>query len=669
MEQISKLRLAMAQINVVVGDVEKNAQKIANWIDRARNENADIVTFPELALTGYPPEDLLLKPQFIDANLRALEKLAGSTRGITAVVGFVDRQGDIFNAAAVIQDGKILSIYHKMYLPNYGVFDEFRYFQPGKNAPVLKLHGATIGISICEDIWYPDGPAFHQALSGGADVIVNISSSPYHAGKRRWRERMLATRAGDNTVIVAYNNLVGGQDELVFDGDSMVFDENGELIARGKQFEEDLVVVDLDVASVFRQRLRDPRRRQNKPETASEVPDVIAVSERVRRRDPVSMSSSQSVVLSDDAEIYRALVVGTRDYILKNGFKKVVLGLSGGIDSALTACVAVDALGSENVVGVMMPSPFSSRGSVDDSVALGKSLGIELMTIPIDDVFLSYKYAMKDAFKSVAPDVTEENLQARIRGNYLMALSNKYAWIVLSTGNKSEISTGYCTLYGDMAGGFAVLKDVMKTTVFTLARYCNRVAGFERIPNVIIEKPPSAELRDNQLDTDSLPPYEQLDPILKAYVEEDRSFVEMIEMGFDEQLLRRVIRMVDNNEYKRRQAAPGVKITPRAFGRDRRMPITNRFRPGLSAMNKPFEILDEWVREGRIRLASPIAVMSEAVVAAVDDTEERDLTVEDLPANLSDQALFEFAMREVRSLGWSAVPLADRPPLELPAQR
>ncbi len=565
----------MAQMNVVVGDVDGNAAKIASWIARARDAGADIVTFPELALTGYPPEDLLLKPQFIDANLRALSTLVSETKGMTAIIGFVDRQDDIFNAAAIVQEGKLAAVYHKMFLPNYGVFDEFRYFQAGQSAPVLKLNEATIGVSICEDIWYPGGPAFHQALSGGAEVIINISSSPYHSGKRRWRERMLSTRAGDNTVIVAYNNLVGGQDELVFDGDSMVFDENGEIVARGKQFEEELVMADLDVASVFRQRLRDPRRRQNKAEDA---PEVLAISERVKRRDPMLSSSTMHEPLADDAEIYRALVVGTRDYVLKNGFRKVVLGLSGGIDSALTACIAVDALGRENVAGVLMPSPFSSRGSVDDSVTLGKNLGISLMTIPINDVLSSYENALAGAFKDVKPDVTEENLQARIRGNYLMALSNKFNWIVLSTGNKSEISTGYCTLYGDMAGGFAVLKDVMKTTVYRLSEHVNKSAGSDRIPRVIIDKPPSAELRENQFDTDSLPPYAVLDPILKAYVEEDRSSGEMLEMGFDEQLVRRVIRMVDMNEYKRRQSAPGVKITPRAFGRDRRMPITNRFR-------------------------------------------------------------------------------------------
>jgi NAD+ synthase (glutamine-hydrolysing) len=570
MKHPSQLRLAMAQINVVVGDVDGNAQKILEWMDRARDADADIVSFPELALTGYPPEDLLLKPQFIDANLAALEKVVSRTRDITAIIGFVDRQDDIFNAAAIVQNGKLVTTYHKIYLPNYGVFDEFRYFQPGNRCPVLRMDRATIGVSICEDIWYPDGPVFQQALSGGAEVIINISSSPYHAGKRRWRERMLATRASDNTVIVAYNNLVGAQDELVFDGDSLVFDENGGLIARGRQFEEDLVVVDLDIESVFRKRLHDPRRRQQKM-AAEETAEIFALTQRARKYTELP-ASPQPQLLPEVAEIYRALVLGTRDYVTKNGFKKVVLGLSGGIDSALTACVAVDALGSENVVGVLMPSEFSSKGSIEDAEQLGKNLRIELLTIPIGDVLDSYVTALKPGFKGAKPDVTEENLQARIRGTYLMALSNKFGWLVLSTGNKSEISTGYCTLYGDMAGGFAVLKDVMKTTVYKLAEHCGR------IPRATIDKPPSAELRLNQLDTDSLPPYEVLDPILKAFVEDDRSFAEMLDMGFDEQLVRRVMRMVDTNEYKRRQAAPGVKITPRAFGRDRRMPITNRFR-------------------------------------------------------------------------------------------
>jgi len=564
----------MAQINVVVGDIEGNARKIAEWMDRAAERDADIVTFPELALTGYPPEDLLLKPQFIDANLAALETLVRKTGRMTAVIGFVDRKDDIFNAAAVAHGGKLVMTYHKMYLPNYGVFDEFRYFQCGASAPVLKIGSATVGVSICEDIWHPDGPFFDQALSGGAEVVINISASPYHAGKGRWRERMLSVRAGDHTVIVAFNNLVGGQDELVFDGDSLIFDEHGEIIARGRQFEEDLIIADLDVESVFRQRLHDPRRRQHKNNSAA-GPETFSIPHSVRRRD--RLEAVEATPLPEDAEVYRALVLGARDYVRKNGFRKVVLGLSGGIDSALTACIAVDALGSENVVGVMMPSEFSSRGSIEDSEQLGRNLGMELLTIPISDVFEVFKAALASAFKGAKPDVAEENLQARIRGNVLMSLSNKFGWLVFSTGNKSEISTGYCTLYGDMAGGFSVLKDVMKTTVYRLAAYCNRAAGCERIPRAILEKPPTAELRPNQLDTDSLPPYEVLDPILKAYVEEDRSFSEMTSLGFDEATVQRVIRMVDSNEYKRRQAAPGVKITPRAFGRDRRMPITNRF--------------------------------------------------------------------------------------------
>ncbi|MBI4471623.1 MAG: NAD+ synthase [Acidobacteria bacterium] len=576
MENSTHIRLAMAQINVIVGDVEGNTDKIGHWIDQARHAGADIVTFPELAITGYPPEDLLLKPQFIDANLAGLQRVVGHSRDIVVIVGFVDRHDDIFNAAAIAQNGKLMTTYHKIYLPNYGVFDEFRYFQPGARCPVFQMSDATVGVSICEDIWYPDGPVFQQALAGGAELIINISSSPYHAGKRRWRERMLATRASDNIVIVAYNNLVGGQDELVFDGDSLVFNENGDVVARGKQFEEELIVVDLDIESVFRKRLHDPRRRQQ--DTAASAPrDVFSLGLREGARAPLAHTPRHHP-LDDDAEIYKALVLGTRDYVAKNGFKRVVLGLSGGIDSALTATIAVDALGKENVVGVLMPSEFSSRGSVADSEQLARNLGIEIITIPINDVFESYKAALKEAFKSVKPDVTEENLQARIRGTYLMALSNKFGWLVLSTGNKSEISSGYCTLYGDMAGGFAVLKDVMKTTVYRLAEYCNRAAGRERIPRAVIEKQPSAELRPDQLDTDSLPPYEVLDPILKAYVEEDRGFAEMVEMGFDEALVRRVIRMVDFNEYKRRQAAPGVKITPRAFGRDRRMPITNQFK-------------------------------------------------------------------------------------------
>ena len=566
----------MAQINVVVGDLDGNAAKIIEWMDKARAIDADIVTFPELALTGYPPEDLLLKPRFVEANLDVLEEVRRAATGLTAIVGFVDRRDDIYNAAAILSDGQLAGVYHKVYLPNYGVFDEFRYFQVGRLSPLVQIGDVCIGLSICEDIWYPDGPVVDQVQAGGAELLINISSSPFHAGKRLWRERMLATRAGDNIAIVAYNNLVGGQDELVFDGDSLVYDETGELLARGPQFEEDLIVVDLDLDAVFRRRLHDPRRRQLEVETESEV-SVVSLPQPAVEKMPLP---HREVVepLSESAEIYDALVLGTRDYVRKNSFEKVVLGLSGGIDSALTATVAVDALGSENVVGVMMPSGFSSEGSLTDSAALGRNLGIRLITIPISEIMSAYDAGLGEVFSDCGPDVTEENVQARIRGNIVMALSNKFGWLVLSTGNKSEVSAGYCTLYGDMAGGFAVLKDVMKTTVYRLATYSNVTAGRERIPKAIIEKPPSAELRPDQKDTDSLPPYDLLDPVIEAYVEKDRSVEEMLDMGFDAEIVRRVVGLVDLSEYKRRQAAPGVKITPRAFGRDRRMPITNRFR-------------------------------------------------------------------------------------------
>jgi NAD+ synthase (glutamine-hydrolysing) len=568
-----KLRLAMAQINAIVGDLEGNARKISEWIRKARDLSADLVTFPELALTGYPPEDLVLKPGFVDRNLQALDLVAQDVHGITAVVGFVDRDGDIYNAAAVLENGRKAGVYHKVRLPNYGVFDEFRYFQVGEGATLLEIGQVAVGLSICEDIWYPDSLVSQQTMGAGAELLLNISSSPYHAGKRRSRERMLATRAVDNAAIVAYTNMVGGQDELVFDGDSLVFDEDGNLLVRGRQFEEDLIVVDLDMDGVFRRRLRDPRHRQ--AQTPGSV-TVLSCSLSSTPKKPLPPREPVTT-LDEDAEIYAALLTGTRDYVSKNKFGKVVVGLSGGIDSALTATIAVDALGSSNVIGVIMPSAFSSRGSVVDSETLAHNLGIETLTIPISEVMDAYCSALAPWFEGRAADVTEENLQARIRGNILMALSNKFGWLVLSTGNKSEVSVGYCTLYGDMAGGFAVLKDVPKTRVFRLAEYCNRASGLDRIPRATLEKPPSAELRADQKDTDSLPPYEDLDPILEAYVEKDHSVEEMIEMGFDAETVRRVASLVDFSEYKRRQAAPGVKITPRAFGRDRRMPITNRF--------------------------------------------------------------------------------------------
>ncbi len=572
------LRIGLAQINPTVGDLSGNVRKIMDYIGRARELGVDLVAFPELAITGYPPEDLLLKPDFIEANLDCLQQIVESTRSITAVVGFVDSADDIYNAAAIIHDGALAGVYHKMYLPNYGVFDEDRYFQAGTDYPVFVLPGTSIGINICEDIWYPAGPGEVQALAGGAEVIVSISASPYYAGKGLARERMLATRAADNVAMVAFCNLVGGQDELVFDGNSVIFDERGELVVRGKQFEEDLIVADLDVGSVFRQRLHDPRRRKEK--LAADVGRVsrIALPEVESRGEKPPLPARRMERLDPLAEIYQALVLGTRDYVHKNGFQKVVIGLSGGIDSSLTAAIAVDALGKENVVGVFMPSRYSSEESRVDAGKLAENLGIRFLSIPIDDTFQAYLDMLSAPFAGVEPDVTEENVQARIRGNILMALSNKFGWLVLTTGNKSEVSVGYCTLYGDMAGGFAVVKDVPKALVYQLAGHVNGSAGREVIPRRVFEKAPTAELRPDQRDEDTLGPYATLDPILHAYVEEDRGLDEIVALGFDEATVRRVIGMVDRNEYKRRQAPPGVKITPRAFGKDRRLPITNQYR-------------------------------------------------------------------------------------------
>ncbi len=574
-----KLRIGMSQINVTVGDFAGNTQKIIGAIAEAKALGVDLITFPELAICGYPPEDLLFKPQFIKENLRCLERIVESTAGLAAIVGFVDTKEDIYNAAAIINDGKICSVYHKIYLPNYGVFDENRYFQAGRECPVHIIGGVGVGVNICEDIWYEAGPATAQAY-GGAEVIVNISASPYHAGKRNFRERMLGTRASDNVAIVAYTNLVGGQDELVFDGNSMVLNEKGELIARGKQFEEDLIVTDLDVEAVFRARLHDPRwsreaimSREQQWQTAR-----IPVSEQLSVAPKPALPTRQAEIRGLPGEVYDALVLGTHDYILKNGFEKVVIGLSGGIDSSLVATIAVDALGTANVVGVSMPSRYSSPGSISDAELLARNLGIRHIKIPIEKVFQAYLDTLVDHFGDAKANVAEENIQARIRGNILMALSNKFGWLVLTTGNKSEYATGYTTLYGDMAGGFAVIKDVPKTLVYQLAEYRNSIAGHEILPSSVINKAPSAELRPEQKDIDSLPSYELLDPVLTAYVEEDRSIEQIIGAGFEEEVVKKAARLVDTSEYKRRQAPPGIKITPRAFGRDRRLPITNRFR-------------------------------------------------------------------------------------------
>ena len=506
-------------------------------------------------------------------------KLSKHPVGITVVVGFVDSDGDIYNAAAVISDSKLVGTYHKMYLPNYGVFDENRYFRAGNECPVYVINGVGIGINICEDIWYEAGPATVQAYAG-AEVIINISASPYHTGKGESREKMIATRASDTVAIFAYNNLVGGQDELVFDGHSLLFDERGNLITRGKQFEEDFIVADLDIESVFRARLHDPRWRKESPvlgKTGWHQTKTI-VSQTPSNTTKPPLKPRQVSALDTVAEVYQALVLGTRDYIHKNGFEKVVIGLSGGVDSALVATIAVDALGKDNVIGISMPSRYSSTGSVTDTKALAQNLGIKLQTISIEKPFQAYLDTLTESFAGAKPDSTEENLQARVRGNLLMALSNKFGWLVLTTGNKSEMATGYTTLYGDMAGGFAVIKDVPKTLVYKLTKYRNALAGYDLIPAPIIDKPPSAELRPDQKDSDSLPPYEVLDSILTAYVEDDKSVDQIVALGYEKTTVQKTAKLVDRSEYKRRQAPPGVKITSRAFGRDRRLPLTSLFK-------------------------------------------------------------------------------------------
>jgi len=572
------VRLFLCQMNPTVGDVSGNAAKIIEGMNRARTCGADIAVFPECALVGYPPEDLLFKSQLIDQNLRALDDLREHSRGLTAVVGFVERGDDLYNAAAVLHNGELRGVARKAILPNYGVFDEDRYFQTGQETQVFRLGPCTFGVTVCEDLWYPSGPARTQALLGGAGLLINVSASPYHAGKVAVRETMLATRASDNAAILAFCNMVGGQDELVFDGNSLIFSPRGKLLARGLCFEEDHVVLDVDPNEVFYQRLRDPRRRValHREALATPLGETVELPPLPHPpRPPLPTREIQPVCAEE--EIYRALVLGCRDYARKNGFAKVLLGLSGGIDSSITASVAVDALGGDQVVGVTMPSSYSSPGSVSDSLELARNLGMECREIPIGEVFIAFLAALRDSFEGTRPGVAEENIQARIRGMLLMALSNKFGWLLLSTGNKSETSVGYCTLYGDMAGGLNVLKDVPKTLVYRLARWRNAEARRPWIPEAILIKEPSAELRPDQKDTDTLPPYDLLDAIIQGYVEEDRS-LESLAAEFGAEDAARVVALVDRNEYKRRQAAPGIKITPRAFGKDRRFPITNGLR-------------------------------------------------------------------------------------------
>ncbi len=571
------IRIALAQINVSVGDLDGNRTKISESIKRARELGTALVAFPELAITGYPPEDLLFKPRFIEANIRTLHQLVKETQNIAAVIGFADRKDDIYNSAAIACDGNLLDVYHKSFLPNYGVFDEDRYFRPGERVGVYTLNGVTFGVNICEDIWYPGGPAHIQALSGNAELIVNISSSPFHDGKGLQREQMIATRAADYGSALAFCNLVGGQDELVFDGGSFVMDQEGGILASSPRFEEDLLVVDIDAESVFRHRLHDPRRRKENLRSSVYRIDLPPV-DGPRDSLPCKGASQQDRSDTRLKNIYDGLVLGTRDYVKKNGFEKVLVALSGGIDSALVSVIASDALGPANVICVTMPSRYSSEDTQNDAVVMADNLGVRLITLPIQGIFDTYLAELSDEFEGRRPDIAEENIQPRIRGNLLMALCNKFGWIVLTTGNKSEMSMGYATLYGDMAGGFAVIKDIYKTLVYDLVHYRNGLSSKSVIPQSTVHRPPTAELREDQLDTDSLPAYPILDPILEAYVEEDRSLSEIVSMGFEKELVLRVIQNVDRNEYKRRQSPPGIKITTRAFGRDRRLPITNQCR-------------------------------------------------------------------------------------------
>jgi NAD+ synthase (glutamine-hydrolysing) len=557
------LRLALAQVNGLVGGFKANAEMVKSACAKARKVGADIVLFPELTLTGYPPEDLLLKKSFIENCKKTLNKVAPYTRDLTAVIGFVEQKGKhLYNSAALLCDGKYVGCARKILLPNYGVFDEKRYFTEGDEPARFSLKGAQIGLTICEDIWEESGPG--KTLSREVDLLLNISSSPYHKGKGRARRQMIVKRAKSYKCPIAYVNRVGGQDELVFDGQSLVVSAEGKIIVQGNSFEEEIIFSDVTL-------FPKARKTKTKPKNIRSYRAPASLSKTTIKRTP-QLPAYAYKQKSEEEEVYSALVLGTRDYIHKNGFSKVVIGLSGGIDSALTAAVAVDALWSHNVVGVLMPSPHSSKGSIDDALALAKNLDIKTFTFPIDSAMKAYDSILKDAFKRTMPGLAEENLQARIRGNLLMALSNKFGWMVLTTGNKSEISMGYCTLYGDMAGGFAVIKDVPKVLVYQLCHWLNREK--EIIPSNVLIKEPSAELRPNQKDTDSLPPYDLLDPVLLRYIEEDLSVDEINVSGLSKSEIQRITRLVDMNEYKRRQGPPGVKITPKAFGKDRRLPIT-----------------------------------------------------------------------------------------------
>jgi NAD+ synthase (glutamine-hydrolysing) len=569
------VRIALAQINPTVGDLEGNGRLIVEWMGRAREQGADIVCFPELAITGYPPEDLVLKPSFVRDNLAQLKLVARAAKGISAVVGFVDQEGDLFNSAAFLHEGEVKAVYHKVFLPNYGVFDEKRYFEPGHECPLIDWNGVRIGLSVCEDCWFPAGPMAWQAHHG-AQVLININGSPYHYGKRGPREEMVRGRAIDYGCYLVWVNTVGGQDELVFDGNSVVFDPSGRLMAHGPSMEPQLVLCDIDTAKPFHRPVENIRREaEGAARLELQVTELAIAGSTESQATPIKAMLAQP--LDGPAEIYAAVVLATHDYIGKQSFQKVLIGMSGGVDSALTAAIACDALGPENVIGVRMPSRHTSQESLDDAGAVAENLGMQLMDFPIEPAHKGFEEILAGVFKGTKPGVAEENLQPRIRSTILHALSNKFGYIVLATGNKSEMATGYGTLYGDIAGGYSLLKDILKTTVYELCRYRNSIKP--AIPERVLTKAPTAELKPNQKDVDSLPPYKELDPILRGYIEDELSPEELVAAGNKPETVARVTKMVDRSEYKRRQAPPGVKITPRAFGRDRRMPIVNRYSP------------------------------------------------------------------------------------------
>jgi NAD+ synthase (glutamine-hydrolysing) len=572
---MKKLRVALCQINPAVGDIEGNTEKIIRAIRTEEVHMPDIIVFPELAVTGYPPEDLLNKPQFIDDNISALGQIAQIVGNPIVVVGFVDRDCRLFNAAAIIHRKSVVDIYHKIHLPNYGVFDEMRYFSPGNRCSIYTAGKIKFGVDICEDIWAEDSPARLQAASG-AHLIININASPYHIYKHEDRLDMLSKRAKDNNIAIAYLNMTGGQDELVFDGHSLIFDSSGELIAEGKKFCEETILFDI---------VLDERQSGS---LTCDTPDDLMVDKILVAADPDqaikpslpdrTLQSRIGIIPDINEDIYSALLLGAGDYIRKNNFSEICIGLSGGIDSSLVASIATDSLGSNNVIGIFMPSPYTSRESRIDAFELAGNMGIRILEMPISSIFDSFLKTLEPEFRKAPSGIAEENLQARIRGNILMGLSNKFGWLVLTTGNKSEMSVGYATLYGDMVGGFAPIKDIPKTLVYRLCEWRNRKNSSPWIPERVLTKEPTAELKPGQKDTDSLPPYDILDPILKAYIEDSKGFEEIVSLGYDAKRVQKVIKLVDRSEYKRRQSPPGTKITPLALGRDRRFPITNKYR-------------------------------------------------------------------------------------------